>query len=124
MTSGSSLIVLDTNIVLYHLSNRLKNPLVSGRYALSSITELELLSYAKIEADELRKIENFISMATVVELTTPVKRNTINLRRKYPLKLPDAIIAGTALWLGSTLFTNDGKLLSVTEIETQSVVIS
>ncbi|MEM8718844.1 MAG: type II toxin-antitoxin system VapC family toxin [Cyanobacteria bacterium P01_G01_bin.39] len=121
--NGNSVILLDTNVVLYHLSKRLKEPLKSGRYAISSITELELLSYPKISVVELQKVQEFIEMATVIELKSSVKQNTITLRKKYSLKLPDAIIAGTALWLELPLLTNDKKLLGITEITTHTVDI-
>ncbi|PHM10709.1 PIN domain nuclease, partial [Nostoc sp. 'Peltigera malacea cyanobiont' DB3992] len=38
------LILLDTNVVLYFLGGRLVNPLPSGEYFISVITEIELLS--------------------------------------------------------------------------------
>ncbi|MEL7406385.1 MAG: PIN domain-containing protein [Cyanobacteria bacterium J06558_2] len=60
---------------------------------------------------------------TVVELKSSIKIEAIKLRKKYSLKTPDAIIAGTALRLQSSLMTNDQKLLSISEIETYSVII-
>lgn len=121
--NGSSLIVLDTNIILYHLSDRLQEPLANRQYAISIITEIELLSYSKLEPDEKVKIEEFINKTTVVELRNAVKIETIKLRQKYALKTPDAIIAATALRLKALLITNDKKLLSIPEIESQSLAI-
>ena len=40
--------VLDTNAVLYFLGDRLAEPLPSGDYFVSIITEMELLSYPSI----------------------------------------------------------------------------
>ena len=116
--------VLDTNVVLYHLGGRLQNPLVKRKYIISIITEIELLSYSRIQADEINTIQNFISQITVVELRNSIKTETILLRRNYNLKVPDAIIAATALRLNATLMTNDQKLLNVSEIETLSAPIS
>ena len=121
--SGSPFIVLDTNVVLYHLSKRLKKPLEIRQYAISSITELELLSYPNIREKEERDLQRFIDRTTVIELQNSVKQNTIVLRRKYALKLPDAIIASTALWLKAPLLTNDKKLLDISEIDSQAVDI-
>ncbi|MEL6441705.1 MAG: PIN domain-containing protein [Cyanobacteria bacterium J06621_8] len=72
---------------------------------------------------ETKKIQNFIEQITVVELKSSIKIEAIKLRKKYSLKTPDAIIAGTALRLQSSLMTNDQKLLSISEIETYSVII-
>ena len=43
MALTEPLMLLDTNIVLYLLGSRLAEPLVSGRYFVSVITEIELL---------------------------------------------------------------------------------
>ncbi|ELS01216.1 putative nucleic-acid-binding protein [Xenococcus sp. PCC 7305] len=121
--NGNPFLVLDTNVVLYHLGNRLQKPLEKKQYAISIITEIELLSYPKIQADEITILENFIAQTTVIELRNSIKKETIALRKKYQLKVPDAIIAATALRLKSPLLTNDKKLLNISEIETYSVPI-
>ena len=119
--NGNPFLVLDTNVVLYHLGNRLQNPLEKKRYAISIITEIELLSYPKIQADEIKIIQDFIAQTTVIELRNSIKIETVGLRKKYRLKVPDAIIAATALRVKSPLLTNDKKLLNISEIETRSV---
>ena len=120
--SGSPFVVLDTNVVLYHLGGYLLKPLEKKQYIISIITEIELLSYSSIEADEIKRIQNFVDDVTVVELKNPLKKETIALRKKYNLRVPDAIIAATALKLDCPLLTNDKKLLSVSEIETCPVL--
>ncbi len=66
-------------------------------------------------------IQNFVAQTTVIELRNSIKTETIALRKKYNLKVPDAIIAATALRLNAPLLTNDKKLLSVSEIDARSV---
>lgn len=119
--NGNSFFVLDTNVVLYHLGNRLQKPLAKKQYAISIITEIELLSYPNIQADEIDIIQNFIAQTTVIELKNSIKIQTVALRKKYNLKVPDAIIAATALRLNAPLLTNDKKLLSISEIDSLSV---
>ena len=119
--NGNSFLVLDTNVVLYHLGNRLQNPLEKKRYAISIITEIELLSYPNIQAEEINIIQNFVAQTTVIELRNSIKIETVALRKKYKLKVPDAIIAATALRLESPLLTNDQKLLNISEIDARSV---
>ena len=44
--------VLDTNVVLYHLGDRLAEPLPHGAICVSVITEMELLSYPSLSPEE------------------------------------------------------------------------
>nr|WP_211173103.1 type II toxin-antitoxin system VapC family toxin [Brasilonema bromeliae] len=118
-----ALILLDTNIVLYFLGGRLVKPLPSGKYFVSVITEMELLSYSSLSSDEEVQIRNFLTKITVIGISSHIKEIVIELRRQYKLKLPDAIIAATAQSLNATLFTNDVKLTNLKEINTQSVQI-
>lgn len=51
--------VLDTNIVLYLLGGRLAQPLPAGAYAMSVITEMELLSFPGLlpaEEDAVKEV--------------------------------------------------------------------
>ncbi|MBX3303028.1 MAG: PIN domain-containing protein [Nitrospira sp.] len=43
--------------------------------------------------------------------------------QRYSLKLPDAIVAATALALEATLLTNDQRLLQLKEVPTQMLPI-
>ena len=52
----------------------------------------------------------------MVELSEQVRELAIGLRRRHMLKLPDAIVAATALSLQTQLITNDVKLLRVPEL--------
>jgi predicted nucleic acid-binding protein len=115
--------VLDTNAVLYVLGGRLAQGLPNGQYFISVISEIELLSYALLDDSAQSKIEKFLSGITIVGLSEPVKRQAILLRREHQLKLPDAIVAATALSLGATLITNDSKLLKLPGIPTQELVL-
>jgi hypothetical protein len=118
-----ALIFLDTNVVLYFLGGRLVNPLPSGQYFISVITEIELLSYPSLSLEEETQIIDFLNKITVVGIDNHIKKLTIAIRKQYKLRLPDAIIVATAKSLNATLFTNDVKLASLTEINTQSVQI-
>lgn len=117
------LILLDTNVVLYFLGGRLVNPLPSGQYLISVITEIELLSYPSLSLEEERQIINFLNKITIIGIDNNIKNLTIAFRKQYKLKLPDAIIAAIAKSLNAILFTNNVKLAILTEINTQSVEI-
>jgi predicted nucleic acid-binding protein len=115
--------LLDTNIALYLLGGRLVKPLPVGDFYMSIISEMELLSYPTLSRDETLRIQGFLSQVTLVELSAEVKTMAIVLRKKYRLKLPDAIICATASLSDAMLLSNDIQLGRVTEIRVETVEI-
>jgi predicted nucleic acid-binding protein len=115
--------LLDTNVALYFLGGRLLNPLPTGEFYVSIISEMELLSYPSLSVDESLRIQEFLDQVILVGLDDDVKQMTISLRKKYRLKLPDAIICATASLNGAILLSNDAQLARVTEISVQTVEI-
>jgi predicted nucleic acid-binding protein len=113
--------VLDTNTILYLLGGRLAKPLPTGQYFISVISEMELLSYPLLDESAQSKIEGFFSEITIIGLSESVKKLAILLRREHQLKLPDAIVAATALSLGATLIANDSKLLRLPSLSSQEL---
>ena len=116
-------LVLDTNAALYHLGNRLGQPLPSGLYFVSIITEMELLSYPGLSSPEAQQIHNFLSHLTIININDSIKNLAIQWRQQYKLKLPDAIIVATTLSLEATLLTNDQQLIKIQDLPTQSIVL-
>jgi len=117
------LIVLDTNIALYYLGGRLVDPLSSGLYHASIITEMELLSYPNLSLAEEQQIQNFLTQLLIIGIDESIKIVAISLRKQHRLKLPDAIIAATAQSLNALLLTNDLKLSSISTLQTQSLLL-
>ena len=111
--------VLDTNIVLYLLGDRLAEPLPTGAYAVSVITEMELLSYPSLTAKSKKQIRTLLTQLQIVELNAEVKEAAIRLRQQHGLKLPDAIIAATTSTLEAILLTNDMRLLKLSNLQTR-----
>jgi predicted nucleic acid-binding protein len=102
--------VLDTNAVIYLQKGLLGAPLPAGRIAVSVITEIELRGFAGLAAAEEAALDRFFASIAVIGLSDAVKDETIRLRRLHQVKLPDAIIAATALTQGAVLLTNDDRL--------------
>jgi len=111
-------LLLDTNIALYLLGGDevLATVLDGKELYLSVISEMELLGYPGITPHETAKIRDFLQEIEVVELTPPVKERTIELRQLYNLKLPDAIIAATAIQQNLPLISSDGVFTRITEL--------
>ena len=85
-------LLLDTNIVLYYLNGEksLFPVLEERQLYLSFITQLELLSFHGITGTETEAINGFFNECTIIDITSRIKELTIELRKKYRLKLPDA----------------------------------
>ncbi|TKS62956.1 MAG: PilT protein [Nitrospira sp.] len=113
--------VLDTNIILYFLGGRLADPFPAGAYAISVISELELLAYPGLVSSEEQRIRDFLTDVPITDLTQSVKHHAVNLRKRFGLKLPDAIVAATALALEAILLTNDQRLLVLSDVPTQAL---
>ena len=109
--------VLDTNVVLYLLGGRLAEHLPEGEHFVSVITEMELLSYPKLKEADEKIIRDLLTDLTIVGLTGEVKEKAIALRRAHSLKLPDAIIAATALSLTAELLSRDDRLSRIPKDE-------
>lgn len=102
-------ILLDTNIVLYLLNGEetLIPLLEEKNLFISFITQLELLGNRYLNSDDIQKIKQFIDECTVIDITPGIKDYTINLRKRFSIKLPDCIIMATSLWLNMPLITAD-----------------
>ncbi|NDJ17452.1 PIN domain-containing protein [Myxacorys almedinensis A] len=68
-------------------------------------------------------MQQFLSQITVIGIDETVKNYTIALRKKYRLKLPDAMVCASALSTNSVLLSNDTQLSRVTEITVDTVQI-
>jgi len=98
----------DTNFAVYHLSGHpCVQPYLAAGIAVSVVTQLELLSKPEMRLAEVEAAESYLATCEVIELTAPIKALVIGLRQQYRLKLPDAIVAATAQWLGVPLLTAD-----------------
>jgi len=112
--------LLDTNLVLGLLkatpevvemvANR---DILASTCAYSAVTRMELLAYPGITNDEERLITDRLSKFTYLAITSEVEDLAISLRRTRQVKLPDALVAGTALHHGLELLTLDRALLAI-----------
>jgi hypothetical protein len=108
----------DTNFLIYVLEgNEYITPFLDYNFSISFITEIELLGFAGITTDEENKIKSLVSDSFKIEWDEKIKDNTIKLRRKYKIKLPDAIIAATAISYDLPLVTADKEFASIEELE-------
>lgn len=105
--------VIDTNVALYFLTGRMVSPMPAGNLLLCVVSEIELLSFKNLSIDEENSIKQFIKEVTVLGITNPIKSETIRVRKEFGLRLPDAIIAATALVHHASLLSHDKQFSKV-----------
>ena len=103
--------LIDTNAIIEYLENKLPNTasvvLDNTDIQISVISRMELLAWRKATETQLKVLDGFINASYVFGLSEPIILKTIDLRKNYGVKLPDAIIAATALVNGCTLVTRN-----------------
>lgn len=105
----------DTNTAIYYLqqqfppgAEKFMDDLISDEQpVISAITEIELICWKTTTEKDLELLQNFIADALVIELEQAIKLKTADIRKAHRIKLPDAIIAATALIYDFTLVTRN-----------------
>jgi predicted nucleic acid-binding protein len=107
----------DTNTVIYFLQGQfpgkgeifIDNTLNISPPTISAITEIELLCWKTPNTKDLETLQKFINVTHVFELETDIKLKTAVICKSHKIKLPDAIIAATAIINNLTLITRNTK---------------
>jgi predicted nucleic acid-binding protein len=115
--NGTETLVLDTNAAIKILDDKEKSRFLDEAFpnnekVVSLVTQIELLGYPDIteEADEL--IRSFLDDIVIILPDVEIVETAIQIRRKRStLKLPDAVIAATAIALNAVLVPNDNDIL-------------
>jgi predicted nucleic acid-binding protein len=109
----------DTNPLIYLLdgNNDVAEILDEKQIWLSVISELELYGKRGLRSDEKKEIDFLINSCFVAELTPQIKQIAKELLQKYVVRLPDAIIAATAIYLDLPLLTADTGFQKIQELK-------
>jgi predicted nucleic acid-binding protein len=107
--------VLDTNAIIFYTDDEpaavaTLEPIFSQTdpVYISTLTELELFSYAHLSVEEEARLETFLRTVQILPLTSGIARIAADLRRLYPrLRSVDSGIAATAMFTRSTLITRN-----------------
>lgn len=107
--------LLDTSFVIDYLAtvpcaaSYFAGIVDSGLFA-SVVTRIELLCSASVTRKNNTGILRFLDNIGIVPLTPEVERHAIAIRRATGKKLPDAIIAASAVAMDAVLVTSDKRL--------------
>ncbi|MGE5341958.1 MAG: type II toxin-antitoxin system VapC family toxin [Candidatus Omnitrophota bacterium] len=114
--------LLDSNILIEYLNGHDKIvpylDLISskGNCIISIISMVELISAPQLTKAEIQNILSFLGNFQKVDLTDDIAFKAAEIRRRYKLKLPDAVIAATAVISDAILVSGDevfNKLKSI-----------
>jgi predicted nucleic acid-binding protein len=104
--------LIDTNIILEYISNSLPpdifqivDALLNEHFNISVINKIEILGHESANLE----LEEFLNFATEFQLSSDVVEKTIQLRKLKKIKLPDAIIAATAIVNNLVIITGNEK---------------
>ena len=102
--------LIDTNVVIDFshgiFSEKSKNfvaEILNKEPIISAITQIELLGFSIVPP----QIESFVRYTSIIGINDRVIAETIKIRKNCRIKLPDAIIAATALVHHLTLLTHN-----------------
>ena len=113
------LIIADTNIIIYAIKGLKKiEPYLSEYdFAVSEISIIELLGVKNIESFTLKKRKEFLSDCHIYNYNSYIRSLAIDIKQKHILKIPDALIAATAIHYDTPLITADKDFKKIEELE-------
>ena len=112
-------IICDTNPLIYLLdgNKEIGSFLKDKQLYVSTITELEMFGKQNLSKKESNIIDTLLEYCFVIDINQEIKTIYKEIKQKYSLKLPDAVIAATAIYLDIPLLTFDKEFKSVSELK-------
>lgn len=114
MTLMPNSTLIDTNIIIYYLNKQLPesvkmqiDEMILFDSSLSIITKIEVLGWQGHDEESLKKARKLLALFEEFALNEAVANYCVQLRMDYKIKLPDAIIAATALVNDKILITRN-----------------
>jgi tRNA(fMet)-specific endonuclease VapC len=105
--------LLDTNAVIDLLKgNKGLNLILKEAewIGISIITQIEFLSFKNLKKEDIKLFLNFVKQIDIIDVINENQKlinKIIYIRKKYKVKLPDAVIISSALINEADLITND-----------------
>ena len=110
--------LVDTNFLIHvSLKNPIVEPFLDYSFGIFYITELELLGVFSISKTQAKNAQNLIDNCFVYDMNSEIKKKVLSIKQSYKIKLPDAIIAATALVHQLPLVTSDADFKVIKELE-------
>jgi len=90
---------------------------------ISVISVIEYLSYPQMTDEGQQLLFSFLKKVELIELQTSNTQHIqliAGLRKSFRIKLPDAIIAATAIWKNAILITKDRDFSKINSLHVTS----
>jgi predicted nucleic acid-binding protein len=104
---------MDTNAIIDYLGNKISpagmefmSEVINTNPQVSVITKIEILGFNAPE-EYYRLLAHFMDDVMILDLTGKIVETCIDIRKTHHIKLPDAIIAATALVYNFVLITRN-----------------
>ncbi|HOT13803.1 MAG TPA: type II toxin-antitoxin system VapC family toxin [Bacteroidales bacterium] len=108
--------LIDTNAAIDYLGEAMPQSglafmdnIIDKEYNISVISRIELYAYSKLTEKDKETLDIFTGQASSLNINDEIIEKTIELRKTHKTKLPDAIIAATALVCNLALVSHNVK---------------
>ncbi|MBM6499123.1 type II toxin-antitoxin system VapC family toxin [Flavobacterium macrobrachii] len=108
----------DTNFLIFtSQGNPIVETFLDYNIGISFISEMELLGVFSISKIQKSNMQKIIDQCFVIDFNLEIKKSAIQLKQKYKVKLPDAIIAATAIHYNIPFITADADFKIIKELD-------
>jgi tRNA(fMet)-specific endonuclease VapC len=119
-------LLLDTNAIVALLRGNQQVLQLAGTaqwIGTSIVSEIEFLCFSGLTQPDRDLFEQFLNRIEVVGLGSDARElvdRTIEIRRRFGIKIPDAIVAATAITRSARLVTADKQLAKIKDLSIES----
>jgi len=106
--------LIDSNILIYHFADEIPveeqdkiKSIFKKSFNISIIAKIEFLGWKRHTENGFKEAKEFLEKSRVIYIDENIASRTIKLRKNHSIKLPDALIAATALNGGYILVTRN-----------------
>ena len=120
--------MLDTNVIIETLNNKLDlltflDTLGDCEIYINPIVAIEVLAKPDMSRQEETEARTLLDFFKWAEIDKPTCETTIQIRRNKELRLPDALIAASAIILSATVLSNDSHLLDYVHNDYKAIAV-
>lgn len=110
--------LVDTNFLIFVSDeSAIVAPFLDYNIGISYISEMELLGVFSISKNQKEAMKKILNQCNIFDCSNEIKELAIQLKQKYKIKLPDAIIAATAIVNQLPFVTADADFKVINELD-------